>query len=501
MGLGDVFAYNACPPDPVLVGEQWRERWLERLDGSGLWIKNWLEHQRRDGFWKHASVCEDYSRIQCPVFIASGWMDGYSDTVFRLLENLDVPCKGLVGAWGHKYPQYGALGEAVGFLSHSVRWWDRWLKGIHNGVEDEPDLTFWLQDSVVPTAAKRPGRWASEPVWPTERVAPRRYYLNPGALVPVDGGGAIAQEEHIQSPLSVGLFAGKWMSLGTPADIPSDQREEDGGALTFETEPFKQDLQLLGQPVLTLVVTSDRPQAMVAARISDVAPDGKATRVSFGLLNLSHRDSHEDPTPLEPGRRYTVRVPLNRLGQRIPAGNRLRLSLSTSYWPLAWPAPEPFSLAVRTGESHLELPVRQPRKEDRKVKPPSARESGNPIRTTLMAPARREWNVVHNLATNESYVEVINDAETRRIDEYDWTFGSSVSERYSYVDYRYDSVRAEVNTTRHFARGDWQVRTETRTVLTSTKTHFLIRATLDAYEGDRRVFARSWDESIARDHL
>lgn len=496
-----MFSFNSCPPDPQLMGEGWRDQWIARLEGSGLWMKNWLEHQRRDAFWKHASVCEDYSAIKCPVFIASGWMDGYSDTVFRLLEHLDVPCKGLVGAWGHKYPQYGALGEAIGFLSESVRWWDRWLKGIENGVDDDPALTFWMQDTVAPTLAKRPGRWAAESNWPTERVASQSYYLNPGKLVPVDGGGAIEGEQTLQSPLSVGLFAGKWMSLGTPADIPSDQREEDGGAMIFETEPHTGEIQMLGQPRVELVVSADEPQAMVAVRLSDVAPDGKATRISFGLLNLAHRDGDESPTPLEPGRRYRVSVPLNRLGQRLPAGNRLRLSISTSYWPLAWPSPRPFSLTVHTGQSRIELPIRAPSSEDRKIKPPSARESGSPLRTTLLEPARREWKVVHDLASNESYVLVVNEAETRRIDEYDWTFGASTEERYSYTDYRYDTLRAEVRTERRFSRGDWRAHTVTHTVLTSDENNFFVRATLDAYEGDSRIFARSWDEVIPRDHL
>ncbi|WP_397544107.1 CocE/NonD family hydrolase [Roseovarius salis] len=56
-----MFGRNSLPPDPVNVGDAWREMWRERLRGSGLWLKNWLEHQRRDAFWKHGSICEDWS--------------------------------------------------------------------------------------------------------------------------------------------------------------------------------------------------------------------------------------------------------------------------------------------------------------------------------------------------------------------------------------------------------------------------------------------------------
>jgi len=99
-----MFAYNSLPPDPELVGENWREAWFRRLEGSGLWLEQWLRHQRRDGYWKHGSICEDWSAVQCPVMAVSGWADGYSNAVFRMLAHLQVPRMALVGPWGHKYP-------------------------------------------------------------------------------------------------------------------------------------------------------------------------------------------------------------------------------------------------------------------------------------------------------------------------------------------------------------------------------------------------------------
>ncbi|MFP4033745.1 MAG: CocE/NonD family hydrolase, partial [Desulfococcaceae bacterium] len=148
-----MFARNALPPDPEIVGGRWRRMWRRRLEESGLWLDNWLRHQRRDDFWKHGSVCEDFSAIQCPVMAVSGWADGYSNAVFRLLEGLSVPRKGLVGPWSHKYPHQGVPGPAIGFLQECVRWWDRWLKGEENGAETGPMLRVWMQDSIAPRAA------------------------------------------------------------------------------------------------------------------------------------------------------------------------------------------------------------------------------------------------------------------------------------------------------------------------------------------------------------
>ena len=128
-------------------------------------------------------------------------------------------------------------------------------------------------------------------------------------------------------------------------------------------------MEILGAPVLHLDVASDRPNAFVAATLSEVLPDGSATRLTYGILNLTHRDGHEDLKPLEPGKRYTVRIRMNECGQRIGSGNRLRLAISTAYWPIVWPSPELVTLTVAAGVSSLELPVRPPRSEDAGLRP------------------------------------------------------------------------------------------------------------------------------------
>jgi len=495
-----MFGFNSCPPDPAVVGERWREMWLERLEGSGLWIKQWLEHQRRDAYWKHASVCEDYSAIQVPVMAVSGWADGYSNTVFRLLENLEVPRRGLVGAWGHKYPHMGGPGPAIDFLGECLRWWDQWLKGIDRGLEAEPMLRVWIHDSTNPLFPHRPGRWIAETSWPSDHIVARTLALTAHKLVDVDDPAAgETAAVSIQSPLSVGLFAGKWCSYAESTDLPSDQREEDGGALTFDTDPLPADLDILGAAEVELDISADKPVAMVAVRLSDIAPNDRATRVTFGVLNLTHRDSHEQPSELEPGRRYRVRLRLNEVAQHFPAGNRIRLAISSSYWPLAWPAPEPVRLTLHTEGCRLHLPARAPRESDQALPELGEPRCAPAPATTLLAPAERQWTVRHNLASNEVTLDVVNNDAHLRLDEIDLAFARNVRERFSYRNNRYDTLRAEAVHERRLERGDWRVQTVTRTVLSATRTHFLVRATLDAYEGDVRLYSRSWDEAIPRD--
>ncbi|MFP4439472.1 MAG: CocE/NonD family hydrolase [Chloroflexaceae bacterium] len=497
-----MFAYNASPPDPALVGECWRELWYERLEGSGLWLEKWLQHQRRDAYWKHGSVCEDFAAITCPVLAVSGWADGYSNAVFRLLANLKVPRKGLIGPWGHKYPHLGIPGPAIGFLQEALRWWDRWLKGKKTGIMDEPMLRVWMQYSVPPSTSSmlRPGRWVAEPSWPSPQIATRSYPLTPGCIAR-PGEPVPATALSIQSPLSVGLFAGKWCSFSATPDLPHDQREEDGGALLFESDPLDETLEILGAPIVELDLAASAPVAMIAVRLSDVAPNGKATRVTYGLLNLTHRESHEHPSYLEPGQCYRISVRLNDIAQIFPQGHRMRISISTSYWPLAWPPPEPVNLTIFTGDSRLHLPCRGSTEFDGKLPPFAEPEGAPPLAKTMIEPRRYKWLVTRDLAQDISTLEVVKDEGVSRFEEINLEVWRNTVEWYTYCNDHFDSVRGETRNIRGFRRDDWSVEIVTRTVLTSTSTHFHIHAELDAWEGDRRVYSRNWDRAIPRDFL
>lgn len=500
-----MFSVNSCPPDPELVGDAWRGLWLQRLEDSGLWLDTWLTHQYRDAYWRHGSIREDYAAIRCPVMAVGGWADGYTNAVFRMLAHLDVPRLGLVGPWGHRYPHMGVPGPAVGFLQEALRWWDHWLKARDTGILTEPMLRVWLQDSVPPSTfyAERPGRWVGEPEWPSPNVTEQRYSLTAsgidlGELAPGPLDPRPLRPVSLQSPLSVGLFAGKWCSYSAAPDLPYDQREEDGGALVFQSEPLAAALAVLGAPELELELEADRPVAMVAVRLSDVLPDDRATRITYGLLNLTHRNGHERPEPLEPGKRYRVRVRLNHVGQVFQRGHRIRISVSTSYWPLVWPPPEPVRLTLHPHGSALWLPVRQPRSADAQIALPPA-EGCRPIELTQLQPARHNWLVHRDLARNESTLEVIKDEGVYRIDEVDLEVGDRTWDWYTCRDdHGFDSVRGETRTERSFARGPWRVRTTTRTVLTADRENFYVHAELDGWEGERRVYSRNWDSTIPR---
>ena len=104
----------AQPPDPAAVGDGWRDTWFRRMEETPSYIEAWLDHQRRDDYWRQGSVCEDYSQIEAAVYAVGGWADGYSNAVPRLVAGLPGPRKGLIGPWSHAFPQDGEPGPRRG---------------------------------------------------------------------------------------------------------------------------------------------------------------------------------------------------------------------------------------------------------------------------------------------------------------------------------------------------------------------------------------------------
>jgi uncharacterized protein len=471
------FGTMCLPPDPMLVGEDWRATWLERLANAPFFFEIWLQHQRRDSYWKRGSVCEDYSAIQCPVYAVGGWTDAYTNTIPRLLAGLTVPRKGLIGPWAHAYPHFALPGPQIGFLQEMLRWWDYWLKGIDTGVMDEPMLRAWMMESMKPASHHEtlPGRWIAESSWPSPGITPRRLFLTDEGL---RDETASLTPRAVCSPQTVGKCGGNWVPFGRGHDQAGDQGEDDLRSLVFETPPLDAPIELLGAPIVTLDVASDRPMANLVVRLCDVHPSGESLRVSFGVLNLTHRNGHEKPDLLAIGQRYRVRIQLNDAGSVFPAGHRVRLAISTAYWPMIWPGPEKATLLISGGA--LDLPVRPPSAADALLSPLPGPESAPPEKPTMM---RR------------------GDMRIERIDRIDLELGAKGKWQYHVEEDDPLSAVAELQRTQTMSREAWQIRIETQMRLSCTPDAFLLKASSRAYEGEQEVCRRDWDRAIARDFL
>jgi hypothetical protein len=499
-----MLGYQARPADPRLFGEGWRDNWLKRLNEMPFWPATWMRHQTRDAYWRHGSICEDYGAIRCPVMLIGGWADAYTNAIPRMLEHLTVPRRAIIGPWAHLYPHDGMPGPAIGFLQEAVKWWDHWLKGAENGAMDGPMLWSWLEDSARPltTATYRDGRWVGDKAWPSPGISVQSWSLGAGVL---SQSQQPAAELTICSPQTVGMGCGEWMGAGCPGEMPADQRLDDAGSLAFDSAPLPKSLDLLGFPVLDLEFSVDRPVAQVAARLSDIFPDGAAQRASYAVFNLNHLAGHDRPQPLEPGKRYRARIRLNALGHRFAAGHRLRLAISTAYWPLIWPTPERVTLTVHTAGTRLELPARAPQALDGSA-PFAAPESAPLTPISKVAEGHIKREIHHDLVGGA--VTYITDGEggvfgegVIRFDEIDLIVNHALRRELTIHPDDPLSAHYRLAQSQDLKRDGWDIRITTETVMTSTKDELILTGRLDAFENGRRLASRSWREAVPRNCL
>lgn len=501
-----MLAYQARPADPELVGDSWRAQWLERLAHMPFWPALWLAHQRRDAYWRHGSVCEDWSAIQCPVFAVGGWADSYTNAVPALLEHLQVPRIGLIGPWAHIYPQDGVPGPAIGFLQEAKRWWDQWLKGTDTGIMAGPMLRAFVEDRQQPvstTKAVAEGRWRGEPAWPSPQIAMRTFH--PAGRSLGDDPATAGETATVRSPLWTGTTAGEWMGAGVAGEMPGDQRIDDGLSLTFDSEPLTEDLECLGQPVAELALAADAPLAQLAVRLCDVGLDGASQRVSYAVLNLAHRDGSAEPKPLVPGRTITVSVKLKACGHRFAAGSRIRLALSSAYWPTLWPAPHAATLSLDLARCRFSLPLRHA------AQPEPAVAFGPPVRgpltpTTLLKQGRAQRTATFDGLTGAATYVTVGEGGlfgegVQRFDETGTVLDHTLTRRLTVHADDPLSARATIDQGYEIGRDGWRIRIETRTEMTGDAGHFRLTGTLAAYENGEKVTGRQWDERIARDLL
>jgi putative CocE/NonD family hydrolase len=497
-----MLAFQSRPLDPAIVGSSWRERWLERIAKLPFFPTLWLSHQRYDDYWKHGSVCEDFAAIRCPVLAIGGWSDSYTNAVPRFLEGLKVPRLGIIGPWGHIYPHDGVPGPAIGYLQEAVRWWDHWLKGRDTGIMNEPMLRAYVEDPVPPTGTRTfiPGRWVGEARYPSPNIQPMRLYLRPDH--------SLAQRSHerrdlsIRSPQSQGKSAGEWMGAGCVGENPTDQRLDDGGALVFETAVLDREMSILGAAKLRLDISADAPVAQLVVRLSDVAPDESVTRVSYQVLNLTHRDGHEFPAALVPGHFYEVDVILNACGHRFLPGHQLRLSIATAYWPIIWPAPYPATLTIRTGESVLELPVRQSDAGPKVEFAPPVHGPLTPV-TKIDPGVIRRYTIQDHVSGETTYVTEgvggVFGEGILRYDEVDIQVAHSLKRELTIRDEDPLSARYVLTQSFEMGRDGWRTLVNTRAEMHSDRDNFYVSGTLTAHENGNVVAERCWNETIARD--
>lgn len=485
---GTMLAFASRPPRPEVVGPGWVQRWRERLQHQRPLGPVWLAHQERDAYWRHGSVSENYPGIRAAVLAVGGWADPYRDAVLRLLTHLDAPVKGIIGPWSHQYPDRGlAPGPGIDFLGETLRWWDRWLKGADTGVEAEPDLRAWVTDPgpPAPYVAEQQGRWVGVD-WPGE--APRRELTL--------GHGRVT----VRSPWATGQDAGRFFPFGNPADLPPDQRAEDGRSICLDHPVGEVAVELLGTAVARLRLRSTHDRGHVVVRLCDVAPDGSSTLVSRGVLNLLKRDGMDRSVPLPVGEDVEVEVPLVAAGHRFRPGHRLRVALSNHYWPWVWPHGVDDALEVDLAASSVTLPLLDPGAVPVAFGPA---QHARPIPITVPdgAEAPRPARVVrHDVAAGETTIEVDPGyGGTRRYPD-GLEFLESAREVYLIREGDPSSPRTESHWRIRLSNDGWAAEVRTRSVITCDAGTFVLENTVRA-TAERDGRSETVHEQTVRDRI
>ncbi len=490
-----MLSFSSRPPDPAIVGKKWRRMWKERLEANPLLHARWLRHPTRDAYWKHGSVCEDYSAIEAKVLAVGGWGDAYKNAVSRIVTNVEG-AKGIIGSWIHKYPHF-ALPNPIGFLQEALRWWDRWLKDIDTGVENDPAMRIFVQESERPKPwyDSRTGKWIAEKNWPAPGIKQKRLALKGDRTL--GAGAARPFELAVNSPADTGLQGGEYCAIYWGPELAGDQRRDDALSLTFDGAPLDAPLDIVGAPVLRLRLKADQPVAQIAVRLNDVYRDGASTRITWGLLNLCHRNGHEAPEKIQPGEWLDIELQLDDIAWRVHAGNRLRVSISTAYWPMVWPSPEPVALTIASGEIAL------------------------PVRKTATA---GEWNFAEPEAARPWNAATERESSNKRLIEQDVKSGmvtviieddmgrfrdratglvsdSTCRERWQIHPDDPLCAKADIWWEQINERDGWRTRTVAETAMWSDAEKFTVVARVEAFEGARKILAREWREEIPRGFL
>jgi putative CocE/NonD family hydrolase len=502
-------AMNAMPPDPAIVGEGWKAAWGERLEATPPWLFEWLRRQRDEPYWRSGSLAPDYDAIEAAILNVGGWMDSYVDAALRMQAACRAPSRTIVGNWVHGLPSSATPGPNIDELHEIVRFFDRWLKGVANGVDDEPALTWFERDYAEPEPfpVAWPGRWRAARSYPHSGVEPRDWSLGAGSLPLVgrliqlpDESDAVDRYRH--RPTLGTRAALSWGAGSPPNGLSRDLRPDESLGPTYTSDPLADALSILGVPEVVLHLSASAPVATAVVRLADVAPDGTSAQVTAGILNLTHRRSHASPEALEPGRIDEIRISMRPAGYRFLAGHRIRLSIASGSWPVIWPSPLPVEFELWHGPGHpsrLTLPVVPPAGGDGDAPLPTFKTSP-PDLVTVGAEGDSDppvWQIREGVVDGTVTVTIHDGGEDVLDDGRRLYSAETLRLTASDADPADASLAADVVYRWHELSFDTEIRA--RSQQTSDASAFDLRVELEVDLDGEPFFRRRWHERIPRD--
>ena len=480
-------ALNALPPVPSVYGEGWREEWLRRIEANEPWEIKWLEHQNEDDYWRRASVFFDYGAIEAATLVIAGHADGYRNMAFRAFERLQGPKKILFGPWSHMSPRLSMPGPRIDHVPVMIAWWRRWLSG-DAGVDAEPPISIFVRrwTDPEPDLGAYSGEWRAEPEWPPARLTDDR---RPLASTTRHHGGAASPSDRLEIRGDVGVTGSIWCAGTLPFGLPWDQRPDEAFSLVYDW-PVAEETEIMGHPRVELTVAATAPVAFVCAKLCDVAPEGRSAMVTRGILNLTHRRSHEHPEPIPQGVSVPATIELDATSYVFEPGHTIRLDLAASDFPSSWPPPFGGTIEVDRAGSALVLPVLH----GPPLLPPPVFERGHPEPSR---PERVRWEIREDVLARERTVTIDHGGVRGR------TGLADTSDRYwgeiGVRSHEPGNCRATARASLELGWDEATVRTEASATLRSDPYAWHLTIGLTVHEGDERIAERRWERSTARD--
>ncbi len=342
------------------------ERWLLDITTHGDYDEYWKQPglNIEDKYDQHANV---------PIYFLSAWYDTYPRAVTENYQQFarrgKGPCRIIFGPWTHgsatiALPYAGNVDfgaeAAEDYDGLRLRWFDRWLKGLDTGLDEEPPVRVFVMGGGdgrrdLEGRMRHGGRWRLENEWPLARVVATSYYLQAGGGLGLEPpapalpsayrydpsdpvptiGGSISAAEHV---LPAGGYDQREREglFGCKTHLPLAARPD---VIVFCTPPLPRDLEVTGPIAVKLWASSSAVDTDFTAKLIDWCPpnedypEGYALNLADGIIRARYRESRERPEMMVPGTVYPFTITLYPTSNLFKAGHRMRLDVSSSNWP------------------------------------------------------------------------------------------------------------------------------------------------------------------------
>lgn len=488
-----LLSYHSRPPDPLTHPSNWSSILKQRIEDAGEDLGQILLHPGRDTFWDQRTI-PDPAAIDCPVLILSGLHDGnFTSAVPRALQRLGRRATAIVGPWAHRWPHMAQPGPGIDALPLIREWLDDQLAG------QDPDCrtplgrtTVWVEESrpALTYYPEARGRWMEIDNGTLEAEVERVFMTSQGL------SRRPGPPDTVHLPfrgVAGGLRAGEVMpafNAGPGPELAAEQGPDDARSLTFDSPPLDLPLTVVGRPVVHLRLKVDQPVAQICVRLCELNGSGESIRIGYGAKNLCLLDERS-PALVRPDEWLDVTLPLDFCSYRFLQSSRVRVAVSSAYWPLLWPSPKPVALTLDLGRSSIDLPRLPDGARPTGLPRPMSKETlvSEIARVDLRAPDRKRWFEEHAFDRRFS-LHIQDDHGLYRLDDTGIEVGARMRERYDAFDGDPLSANARASWEWSLARGEWRTRVTSAVALRGLDDVFEIQTNVTAQEGGKTLYRR-----------